>query len=370
MTKHLVLAGGGHAHMATLANIDRFIEKGHKVSLIGTSGYHYYSGMGPGMLGNTYSPEEIRFETRQMVEKKGGRFLQGNIVTIDADAGTVHLASGETVPYDVLSCNLGSHVPLHFIRGDSTDIYPVKPIESLLAAKNRILEKSAIKQISIGIIGGGPSAVEIAGNIHRLTNTSGMRHADIKILCSGPILPRSPDKVRKKVSASFQKRGIDILMGERVKEVRTGLVTEVSGKTRAFDIILLAVGVNPSPVFKASGIPIGPDGGMQVNRFLQSIQYDNIFGGGDCIWFQEAPLDKVGVYAVRQNPVLFHNLTAALDGSEFLPFIPQRGYLLIFNLGDGTGIFYKRPICFNGRIAFIIKDYIDRHFMRKFKRAM
>lgn len=159
-------------------------------------------------------------------------------------------------------------------------------------------------------------------------------------------------------------------MGKRVKKIRTGFVTDTSGKTRAFDIILVAVGVNPSPVFKVSGIPTGPDGGMRVNRYLQSIRYNNIFGSGDCIWFQEAPLDKVGVYAVRQNPVLFHNLTAALDGSEFLPFIPQRDYLLILNLGDGTGIFYKRSICFNGRIAFIIKDYIDRNFMRKFKRAV
>jgi len=69
LKKHLVLAGGGHAHMMALAQLGRFVEKGHKVTVIGPSEHHYYSGMGPGMLGGTYAPEEIRFDTKQVVEK-------------------------------------------------------------------------------------------------------------------------------------------------------------------------------------------------------------------------------------------------------------------------------------------------------------
>ena len=72
MRKHLVLVGGGHAHMVTLANLRAFIEKGYKVTVIGPSPYHYYSGMEPGMLGRTYAPEDIRFFTRHVVEKQGG----------------------------------------------------------------------------------------------------------------------------------------------------------------------------------------------------------------------------------------------------------------------------------------------------------
>jgi hypothetical protein len=41
-----------------------------------------------------------------------------------------------------------------------------------------------------------------------------------------------------------------------------------------------------------------------------------LVGGGDCINFQDSPLEKVGVYAVRQNPVLLHNLMAAMDGKS------------------------------------------------------
>ena len=132
-------------------------------------------------------------------------------------------------------------------------------------------------------------------------------------------------------------------------------------------MIFIALGVKPSPIFKTSGLPTGPDGGLLVNPYLQSTQYPDLFGGGDCIYFKDRPLNKVGVYAVRQNPVLFHNLMAALEGTALMPFNPGGDYLLIFNLGDGTGILQKKCLLFGGKLAFFIKDSIDRKFMRKFQ---
>ncbi|MFH0725810.1 MAG: hypothetical protein V2B19_05580 [Pseudomonadota bacterium] len=61
------------------------------------------------------------------------------------------------------------------------------------------------------------------------------------------------------------------------------------------------------------------------------------------------------------------NLMATLDGRGLRPFNPGGDYLTIFNLGDGTGIFQKRRVLFNARLAFIIKDFIDRRVMRKFQ---
>ena len=77
MKKHLVLAGGGHAHMVVLANLPTIVDQGHRVTVIGPSDHHYYSGMGPGMLGGTYRPEQVRFATRLVVEKFGGTFCPG-----------------------------------------------------------------------------------------------------------------------------------------------------------------------------------------------------------------------------------------------------------------------------------------------------
>ncbi len=353
--------------MVTLANLSTFIAKGYNVTVIGPSEHHYYSGMGPGMLGKTYAPEEIRFATKHVVEKQDGNFVLGKVLKIDPAAQRVHLESGETVSYDVLSCNLGSQVPVDIISDGLEDVYTVKPIERLLAARKRILDLGLQKKISVGVIGGGPSSVEIAGNIWRLTREPGMQAAAIKILTSKTLMPHHPAGVRKKALASLQTRGIEIEEDCDIKEIHRGRATEKSGRVHELDVIFVAVGIKPNPVFKASGIPAGPDGGMLVNRYLQSTGYSNIFGGGDCIYFKEAPLDKVGVYAVRQNPIIYHNLMATLEGSELRPFNPGGKYLLIFNLGDGTGIFHKWWILFGGRPAFIFKNYLDRKFMREFQ---
>ena len=194
-----------------------------------------------------------------------------------------------------------------------------------------------------------------------------MLPAEIKILTSKTLMPHHPQGIRIRALTSLKKRAIEIVENCDVGQIMTGGVTEASGNTHKFDIIFVATGVKPSPVFKRSQIPTGPEGGMRVNRYLQSTAYGNIFGGGDCIFFEDAPLDKVGVYAVRQNPVIYHNLVAAMEGTELRPFDPGEDYLLIFNLGDGTGIFYKRGVLFGGRLAFKIKDIIDRKFMREFQ---
>ena len=135
MGKHLLLIGGGHAHMVTLANLHTFVEKGHRVTVVGPSAFHYYSGMGPGMLGGTYSPEDIRFATQHVVEKKGGTFVLAKAISVDADQKTVGLDNGETVSFDVVSFNAGSYVPRLDLAEGARDVYAVKPIERLLQAK-------------------------------------------------------------------------------------------------------------------------------------------------------------------------------------------------------------------------------------------
>jgi NADH dehydrogenase FAD-containing subunit len=367
MSKHLVLAGGGHAHMTTLANLHRFIEKGHRVTVIQPSPHHYYSGMGPGMLGKTYTPKEIRFATRHVVEKQGGTFVLGKVSRVDPKERKVHLESGDTISYDVISFNVGSYVPQDHVNSANGDIFTVKPIEKLIDAQQRIVELVSQKKATIGIIGGGPSAVEIAGNIWQLAQQTAAYTPTIKIYTSSTLMPNHPGGVRRKIATSLKARSIVIAENSDVKDISPGRIELASGEAHEVDVIFIAVGVKPSNVFTASELPTGPDGGLLVNRYLQCPKYSEMFGGGDCIYYEENPLDKVGVYAVRQNPVLLHNLLSFMEEASLQPFEPGGDYLLIFNLGGGTGVFRKKWLLFNGRLAFLIKDFIDRRFMKKFQ---
>jgi hypothetical protein len=58
---------------------------------------------------------------------------------------------------------------------------------------------------------------------------------------------------------------------------------------------------------------------------------------------------------------------ASLTGGEMRTFSPQEQYLLIFNMGDDRGIFWRGNMVWEGRLIFRLKDYIDRKFMRKFQ---
>ena len=368
MERHLVLAGGGHAHMVTLANLKQITEKGYRVTVIGPSPYHYYSGMGPGMLGGTYLPDEIRFDTRQQVEAHGGIFMQDLVRRVVPDRKTIELDSGRTVSYDVISFNTGSHVSQDIVKKNDGDLYSVKPIERLRDARKRIQQLISEGRTSVVVVGGGPAAAEIAGNIWQLAGGRKGNRLAIKLFSSHEFMSRFSPKIRFRTRRILERRGIEILENSPVQHIEARKVTLKSGRMHEPDIIFLATGVKPSKLFVRSGLPTGPDGGLLVNRYLQSPAYPEIFGGGDCIYFKEEPLDKVGVYAVRENPVLYHNLTAALANRPLMPFKTGGDYLLIFNLGGGTGVLHKKRITFSGRIAFWIKDYIDRKFMKKFQR--
>lgn len=367
MKKHLVLAGGGHAHMVTLANLHTFIKKGYGVTVIGPSPYHYYSGMGPGMLGGIYRPEEIRFATKHVVEKQGGTFILDRITRIDPKTKKILFESENSLTYDVLSFNVGSYVPDTIISENKGNIFPVKPIEKLLAAQKKIKELVRRNEAAINIVGGGPAAAEICGNIWRLARDQQDSMPKIRIFAAGRFMSRFPESIRKYATKSLSNRGIEIFEESPVLEIRADNIILESGKSVKFDIIFLALGVRPSPVFETSGLPTGPDGGLLVNRYLQSTEHPELFGGGDCIYFKEQPLDKVGVYAVRENSVLYHNLMASLDETELTEFDPGGDYLLIFNMGDGSGILKKKWFTSSGKAAFLVKDYIDRKFMKKFQ---
>jgi NADH dehydrogenase FAD-containing subunit len=366
MKKHLVFVGGGHAHLTALLKLKDYIDCGHQVTLVSSSEYHYYSGMGPGMLSGTYQPREIRFHVKKLAEDRGASFLEDRVIRISPSEHKLFLNSGRTVTYDVVSFNTGSEVVADVKHKTGENVFTVKPIINLLRAKQYILKNMGQRVLRVVIIGGGPAGVECAGNIWRLIQDNKGR-AEIYFIAGTKLLKNLPERVCNRVRSSFQERDIRIIEGRHMKSLETNSIFFDDATEMSYDVALVATGVRPPSLFKDSGLATGKDGGMLVNSYLQSVERPDIFGGGDCISLQGQPLAKVGVYAVRENPVLYRNLFAALEGGELITFTPQEKYLLIFNLGNGQGIFWRDQFILNGRPAFFLKDYIDRKFMRKFQ---
>ncbi len=367
MGKHLVLVGGGHAHLTALLHLDQYVRRGHRVTLISPSAYHYYSGMGPGMLSGIYRPQEVRFHVKKLAQDRGGLFLEDRVVQVDPAHRSLILSPGNSVHYDVVSFNTGSEVPTASLMAEPlANVFPVKPVIHLLQARRSILKILPRQELRFCVVGGGPAGVEIAANLWRLAAENDGQ-AQITLVAGKKLLGGFPEKVRNLALNSLTKRGIEVREGSYVKKILRGTAVLNDDKTLTFDFAFVALGIKPLSLFQDSLLPTGEEGGLMVNAYLQCLAHPEIFGGGDCISLSGNPLAKVGVYAVRQNPVLFHNLLAALEGGEMQTFQPQRDYMLILNMGNGRGILWKRNWIWEGRLAFHLKDYIDRKFMKKFQ---
>jgi NADH dehydrogenase FAD-containing subunit len=368
MGKQLVFVGGGHAHMTSLKNLSHFKKLGHQVTLISPSPYQYYSGMGPGMLSGIYHPREVRFHLKRLAEDRNALFIKAKAIKIDPLQHLLFLDSGEKVHYDVASFNIGSEVPIESLtEAPEGNLFPVKPVINLLKARHTILERIRDnKMLRFVVVGGGPAGVEISANLLRLLHENRGR-GEITLIGGKRLLGDAPDRARRLAMESLTHRGVKIIEGSHVKSVERGKVTLSDGMGFDMDFAFIAIGIRPPSLFRDSGIPIGADGGLLVNSYLQSVAHPDIFGGGDCINLESHSLAKVGVYAVRENPILYHNLFAALEGGKMEIFKPQKEFLLIFNMGNGKGIFWKKRWIWDGRLAFLLKDYIDRRFMRAFQ---
>lgn len=361
---NLVLAGAGHAHLPILTALPEFIRRGHCVTVIGANDFHYYSGMGPGLLSEDYHPEQARFNVAKLTQCGGGTFVRDRVTGIDPAARQVHTEQYGPIDYDVLSCNLGSSVDPPSGDYDREKVFPVKPIENLVKFRAGIKPSDR----NLLVVGGGPAGAEITANLGwwLLRNK---HSAQIDLVAGRQFLADFPSVVRKRVERIFQSLPIRLHTGERMVGLKDDRAILESGRTLPYDRALLATGVKPPTLFAGSGLNVGKNGGLLVDCNLQAIDHPGVFGGGDCISFFDRELAKVGVYAVRQGPVLQHNLLAALEGETLIPFRPQRDFLLIFNLGRHRGLLRWHDINWSGRLPFRLKDFIDRNFMRKFQRC-
>lgn len=366
MKKHLVFVGAGHAHLTCLKNIQKFRDLGVEVSVISSNEFLYYSGMGPGLLSGIYKPEEVRFNVKRLTEQNGGTFIENEAVKLDLEDNSIQLVSGDSITYDIVSFNIGSVIDIRPLQILSNIVLPVKPIDNLEISADKILELARKRVINLHVIGGGAAGTEITGNLWRLLQENNLK-GNITLLSNERLLARFPKKVRAHVVASFKDRGIDLIEDNGLNTIKDKTIVLEDGSYLDSDFIFLATGIRISSLFKDSGLSTTEDGALLVNSFLQSVDCPNLFGGGDCVSLVNKKLDKVGVYAVRENPILLSNLLNYIKGKPMKAFNPQSHYLLILNLGNGKGIAWRKKRVFKSRLAFCLKNYIDQRFMNKFQ---
>ncbi|EHJ48054.1 Pyridine nucleotide-disulfide oxidoreductase family protein [Solidesulfovibrio carbinoliphilus subsp. oakridgensis] len=397
MRKRLILAGGGHAHLHTLSRLDLFHAAGIDVTCVAPTPHLAYSGMGPGMLSGRYAPSDLRFDIEAMAGRRGEKmlpaaggdhpprppragkdgadgegtlsgFIRGAVVRVVPEERRLVLEDGRELTYDAVSFGLGSRVVVPFPVETSprTAVFPVKPIENLLAARRHIESLAEAGPVRVLVAGGGPSGFEVAANVLGLFASCGVKKPLVAVAVGRGLLCGWPRRARRAAIRSLRRRGARIVCG-RVVRLAGGRAQLASGAHESCDVLLVATGTRPPELFSRCGLALSPDGGLTVNAFLQSPMHPEIFGGGDCVQFGPRELPRAGVYAVRQGPILCANLLAYLTGGKLLPF-RQTGtnFLALLNCGDGRAILRKGPFVFEGAWCMALKDWIDRGFIQSF----
>jgi selenide,water dikinase len=219
------------------------------------------------------------------------------------------------------------------------------------------------------VVGAGAGGVEIAFALAARLRSGSGRRVDVLLLESGPrVLPGYAAGAALRVETAAAARAVTIRCEATVSRVEAHAVHLAGGERIAADAIVWVAGAAALPLFAGSGLETDAAGFVRIRPTLQCRGRDDVFAVGDCAaWTAGPALAKAGVYAVRQGPVLAHNLMARARGGRLAPYRPQRDFLSLLNLGDGRAIGTKWGVTAEGTSLFSLKDWIDRRFVRRFQ---
>jgi NADH dehydrogenase FAD-containing subunit len=414
--RHLVLVGGGHAHVQVIKALN-YVSRPNNVdvTLIDMSATPSYSGMVPGAVAGLYRPDETLIHLKPLAEWAQIDFIEGRVVDIDVEGKVVRLVPSSSpggptsgsnihvdgddttdVPFDGISIDIGSASRgVERIPGVGEFCIPTRPISALVKRiedeTEILLRKFSIDSqkdpLHIVIVGGGPAGIELSmsimGRWQAIVGTSNMQ---VTLLDSGSeLLPNETSMNRQALVTLLSERGINILHGVTVDAVEEESIHLASGEQLSYTHCLWATGAAAHPLassLRSRGVAVSDQGWIRVNEYMQSISHPHLFAAGDCCTMEipAGPPPKAGVYAVRAGPILIENLTGFLseqerkkganeitrETSSLKPYVPQDDFLKLLICGDGKAIGFRFGIPIYGKWVFQLKDAIDRSFMKLF----
>jgi len=321
-----------------------------------------------GYFQGTYAESELAFDLVALCRRAGARFIEARAERIDPAERTVY-TDGARISFDALSIDVGSDPVGADTPGVTEHAYSVRPMTRAIELKRAVMTLEASS--SICIVGGGAAGIEIALAIHRMTSNI-FRGADITVLeRDTTILAEYGNSVRQRATHTLRKLGIRLRTKALVTRVSHNEILLGSGEKLRSDLTAWLTGPAAPELFARSHLPKNAAGFLLVDDTLRAVDGSPIWGAGDCVTLRDFPrTPKTGVYAVREAPVLVHNLRAALGGERPRTYIPQPHFLALLNTADGKALLHWRSLASHSRVAWWLKDFIDRAFMRKYQRLI
>lgn len=372
----ILLLGGGHSHALVLKKMGMKPRASTQVTLVSPHSMTPYSGMVPGLISGQYSYEDCHMNLRHLCTFVGAKFIQDTGIGIDPLGKQVTLKQSPPISYDILSIDIGSSPNLS-ISGDRDVVTGVKPIHLFLQRLDAFSEFVTKFQdhAKIAVVGGGAGGIEVAFSLREKFKQSSKQPEIHLFHNSSDILENSPLKSREIVRTTLIDKSIVLHCNEkvsRVQKLRDSMhkiqMTCESGTTIEVNFLVFTTSASPPKWILDCPLSKNEKGFLAVNTHLQSISNEDIFAAGDIASIEGMNLEKSGVYAVRQAPILYENIIRRSQAKTLLKYKPQKSFLSLLSVGDGRAIAKRDRFIFSpaGWIWYW-KDKIDRSFMETFK---
>jgi NADH dehydrogenase len=295
---HVVVLGAGFGGLTFCQN---FRHPNARITVVDRTNHHLFQPLLYQVAACGLSAPEIAQPIRGILsERRDITVLLDKAVDFDLPAKNV-LLQKSALAYDFLVLALGGQTG-YFGHPEWEQFAPgLKTLDDALRIRSQILlafEKAENetdpaerdKLLTIVVVGGGPTGVELAGAFAELTRTvlnRDFRRIDptkariILIEGSPQVLSHLPPDLSARAQRQLEALGVQIRNNIHVKAIRAGEVELANGEIIRAGNILWAAGVAATLLTKKLGVELDKAGRIKVNPDLSLPGHPEIFAIGD-----------------------------------------------------------------------------------------
>jgi NADH dehydrogenase len=271
------------------------------VTLVDRQNHHLFQPLLYQVATAALSPADIAEPIRKMLRGHPSvEVVLGEVSAIDAAARTVTLSRGENIAYDILVIATGAthgyfgHDEWERFAPGLKTIEDARKIRShlLLAFEQAEMSRDPAEQkrlMTIAVIGGGPTGVELAGSIAELARYTLARDfhriraetATVLLLEAGPrLLTAFPEDLADYALRKLTKLGVTVRTSCAVERIADRTIS-AGGEEIGVGFAIWAAGVMASPLGRYLGADLDRAGRVRVNADLSVPGKENVYVLGD-----------------------------------------------------------------------------------------
>ena len=274
---------------------------------------------------------------RGALRKSGVKFRMGSPLSVDHKNKTVKLDSSEVLEFDHLVVALGSSTADFGVPGVAEYGMGMKSVNEAITIRAAVMRRfedlcrfEDDTRLSIAVVGGGPTGVEMAGALAELKRgplkndmAHAAKHIDIYLIEAGPrILPMFSEKLSTRAESDLRKLGVIVRTNTAVREVQSRKIIIKEGEPIPAEITVWAAGVKGEPTAGVLNLPI-IGSRIDVEESLRVNHYPHVWAVGDIAGAKGADgrfLPMVAPVAMQQGRFVAKQIMRAHRGQELQPF--------------------------------------------------